>query len=98
MINIDLVAWPVKSFSSLSNTPQELLVKSLSSMSNDFIENQSSIRVVAGDVRVLMPLSPDGDVTHSCEDEWVCQVTGAIGKLENRVRWQLLELLKHIIQ
>ena len=67
-------------------------------MSNDFIENQSSIHVVAGDVSVLIPLSSDDDVTHFCEDEWVCQLTGAIGKLENRVRWQLLELLKHIIQ
>ena len=62
------------------------------------IKDKSSICVVAGDVSVLIPLSPDGDVTHSCGDEWVCQLTGAIGKLENRVWWQFLKLLKHIIQ
>ena len=95
---IDLVAWAVESISSLSVTSQESMVKSWNSMSKWFIENQSSIHVVAGDATVLMPLSSDGDVTHSCEDEWVCQVTGAIGQLENRVRWKLLELLKHTIQ
>ena len=33
---------------------------------------------------VLIPLSSDGDVTHSCA--WVCQLTGAIGKLAAVIR------------
>ena len=45
-----------------------------------FVENQSSICVVAGDVSVLIYLSSDGNVTHSCEDEWVYLLTGAIGQ------------------